>query len=267
MADNNYSTNNENVTLHPLNDTSTFLYPRGVKNLTIAFNLVVNANGSQFPNCRWSDVSELVVGSKTYYYRTLMQSNNVDPINDISTIRSYLKFMTGSDYIPEYSASEPNDEFIFLNDPSIADENRAWKYQYDTSYGVLQAFRVDNFPFALKSQVKLFPKTLDTMAGVADTDYSRIYYDIYDANLSEVEAVSIRIELEENNKDNYGNLFVESVRGHIVFKAGSGVLQNVQCRFDSFEGTTARFEILIDSSNPEVDLTDLNFANATITLY
>ena len=266
MADNYYSTNNQNVSLHPMGDTSTFLYPRGVKNLTIAFNLVVNANGSQFPNCRWSDVNELVVGSKTYYYRTLMQSNNVDPINDISTIRSYLKFMTGSDYIPEYNSSEPNDEFIFLNDPSIADENRAWKYQYDTEYGVLQAFRVDNFPFALKSEVRPLPKTIEVQ-GTPDAEYNRIYFDINEPNLSTVKAISIRITIEENNKDNYGTYFAESVPHTVVFDNGTGILQDANWKWDSYEGSFARFQIMFDSVNPPVNYNDINFVTAEITLY
>ena len=258
---------NQNISLHPLGDTSTFLYPRGVKNLTIAFNLVVNSNGSQFPDCRWSDVNELVVGNKTYYYRVLMQNNNVDPITDMSTIKAYMKMMTGSDYVPVYSANEPNDEFVFLSDPSIADENRAWKYQYDTNYGVLQAFRVDNFPFALKSQVKEFPKTLDTMAGITDAEYHRIYFEIYDEHFSDVKSMSIRIVLEENDKNNWGNYYAETLGGSVVFKSGEGILQTVNCRIDSVTSTSARFELLIDSSNPQVNLSDVNFANAVITLY
>ena len=258
MAD-NYDLQNQNVSLHPLNNTSTFLYPRGVKNLSFAYNLVVNTNGQQFEGYQWTSIESPVGGD--YTVKQFRYANSSDPVYNVETIREYMLYMTGTDYVPSYSGTEPNDMFIYLSS-----SEEVWKYQYDPSYGLV-VFKVNNFPFALKSQVREFPKTLDTMAGVADTEYSRIYYDIYDANLSEVKALSIRIELEENNKDNYGNLFVESVRGHIVFKAGDGVLQNVQCRFDSFEGTSARFELLIDSLDPQVNLNDLNFANAVITLY
>lgn len=262
MADNYETYTNTNVTLHPKNDIYTNLYPRGVKGLSFGFNLVVNSNGQQFEGYKWVDIESPVGGGYTVKQ---LQTSGSEVVYDLPTIRNYMKFMTGTDYVPVYSANEPNDMFIYLSAQQYNDNERVWKYQYDASYGLV-VFRVDNFPFALKNQVSEFPKTI-TVEGVADSEYHRIYFDISDVNLSEVKATSIRIQLEENNKDNWGNYFAESVRGSIVFKAGDGILQNVNCKYDPFEGSFARFELLIDSSNPEVDLTDLNFATATITLY
>ena len=261
MADRDQSLNDLLTTLHPKNQSSVDLYPRTVKNLSFAYNLVVNTNGQQFTGYKWVEVDSPVGGD--YTVKQFCYSPSDDRVDDMSTIKAYLKFMTGTDFVPVYNAAEPNDMFVYLSS-----SEEVWKYQYDPSYGLV-VFKVNNFPFALKSdipEISALPKTIEVQ-GVADTEYNRIYFDINDDNLSEVKATSVRIQLEENNKDHWGNYFAESVRGSVVFKAGEEILQNVNCRYDSFEGTSARFELLIDSSNPEVDLTDLNFANATITLY
>lgn len=262
MAD-NYDLQNQNVSLHPLNNTETFLYPRGVKSLSFGYNLVINSNGQQFEGYTWDSIDSPVGGG--YTVKQFRYSSDSSVVYDLSTIRNYMKFMTGTDYVPVYNANEPNDMFIYLSAQQYNDNERVWKYQYDPSYGLV-VFMVTNFPFALKNQVKVFPKTIN-VSGYGDSEYQRIYFDIYDDNLSEVKAVSVRIDLEENNKDNWGYYYAETMRGTTIFNAGEGILQNVNCRFDSFEGSQASFELLLDSSNPEVNVNDLNFANAVITLY
>ena len=257
MAD-NYDLQNQNVSLHPLNNTSTFLYPRGVKNLSFAYNLVVNTNGQQFEGYQWTSIESPVGGD--YTVKQFRYANSSDPVYNVETIREYMLYMTGTDYVPIYSGTEPNDMFIYLSS-----SEEVWKYQYDSSYGLV-VFKVNNFPFALKSQIKEFPKTIEVQ-GTPDAEYNRIYFDINESNLSAVKAISIRITIEENDKDHYGSYYAESVPRTVVFDNGTGILQDANWKWDSYEGSFARFQLMFDALNPPVNYSDINFVTAEITLY
>ena len=132
-------------------DTSEYLFGRATKGITIAYNLVVNINGTQFPGGYGFNTISDPTGLG--YRVKQLQDPYGNPVTDIDVIRNYLKHMTGSNYVPEYNSTDPNDVFIYVTNPNYVDAERAWKYQYNSMTGLL-VFGVDNFPFASKEYVQ-----------------------------------------------------------------------------------------------------------------
>jgi len=247
-------------------NTGEKIFPTYPKTLCFAQNFVVTQYGAQFGGQNSSYNFPVVEGHPYTGYTVRQLRYGDNPVSSIEIIRQYLKFMTGSDYIPVYRNSEVNDVFIYLGGPNYTAQERVWKFQYVDGYGLL-AFKVENFPFALREELPSsasLPKTI-VVEGVGDAEYSRIYFNISGEDLSGVTAVSFRAQVEENNKDNYGTFYAETNRGSTIFSNGTGILQTVNLKVDSFESNYASFQLLIDNS--QVDVTDLNICRAVITLY
>ena len=142
-----------------------------VKTLSLAYNLVVNVYGSQFTGnggsaYKWESIEDPTGGG--YTVKQFYQGSS--PVQDESVIKAYLKLMTGTEYLPVYSANVPNDEFVFCTSTG-----EIWKYQYQSGYGLL-VFKVENFPFALKSEIPDIPAISDDVATI--TCFSeQTYYD------------------------------------------------------------------------------------------
>ena len=142
-----------------------------VKTLSLAYNLIVNVYGSQFTGnggsaYKWESIEDPTGGG--YTVKQLYQGSS--PVQDESVIKAYLKLMTGTDYLPVYSANVPNDEFVFCTSTQ-----ELWKYQYQSGYGLF-VFKVVNFPFALKSEIPVVPEVADSMATITSFDETT-YYD------------------------------------------------------------------------------------------
>lgn len=128
-------------------NTNQPVYPNCPQRITFAYNLVVNSNGAQFHEgqYKWSDEQEY----SGYAFRAFQYSDN-SYVTDMDEIKEYLSFMIGSDFVPEYNRDNPHDVFIFTQA-----DNQPWKYQLTNIGGadILCAFKVNNFPFATKSDV------------------------------------------------------------------------------------------------------------------
>ena len=120
--------------------------------ISFAYNLVVNSNGAQFGGehggYKWETIEDHPWGG----YTVKMFYKREEPVTDMSVIKEYLKFMTGSDFVPEYNATEPHDTFIYLASSDYTNDDRVWKYQYVEQFGLL-VFKVENFPFVLKGEI------------------------------------------------------------------------------------------------------------------
>lgn len=264
MADNYETYTNENVTLHPKNDTYTNLYPRGVKSLSFGYNLVVNSNGQQFEGYKWVDIESPVSGGYTVKQ---LQTSGSEVVYDLPTIRNYMKLMTGTDYVPVYSASEPNDMFIYLSAPQYNDNERVWKYQYDASYGLV-VFRVDNFPFALKSDIPsapTFPKTLEGTCQVRP-ESNDIVVTVADTDLENSKAMSIRVFVRLFNKDE-GGVYTEISNFDPIVCVKQNITENViQSYYHEPNSNQYTFRLIVDQTQ-DFDLSDVEVASWTATLY
>ena len=111
---------------------------------SVCYNLIVNMNQQQFEGYKWSDVS--IEGYENYTVKQL-QTQNGEKVTDTSIMKSFLKFMTGNDYLPQYNATEPRNVFLITSSA-----NQMWKIQYDfhpvpnPNNGLL-AFLVEHVPF------------------------------------------------------------------------------------------------------------------------
>jgi len=249
--------------------------------ISFAYNLVINSNGSQFGGTQssynWVDKQNLPYPfNQSYegYDFKVFAGYGGTFIQDTDIFKSYMKFMTGSDYLPTYNANEPHDTYIYVSSNSYDSNSRVWKLQHTqinvggTDYNLLLAFKVSQFPFALKEDIpesSALPKTIQ-VTGVADAEYHRIYFDIQDSDLQNAKALSTRVFVKDSQK-NEGSLFAESITGLIVFRSGEDSFANVVCRYGSYDSSFARFEVILDDQNPQVDLSSIETAQAVITLY
>lgn len=120
-------------------------YLNNPKTVSMAQNLVVNINGSQFGGNN-SQYSFNVVTIQTGYTTKQFQYQG-SPVTSLDTIKSYLKHMTGCTTVPVYNQTAPQACFIICGV-----DNTVWKLQYDQA-NYLIAYKVDNFPLAFKSDI------------------------------------------------------------------------------------------------------------------
>ena len=155
------------TTLHPeVNgqpDNNTNIYPNVPRYLTLCYNLVVNGNGAQFSHNGSSSYKFVEVPSELSPYPQYTISlfafgggssiYNTQPVTDLSIIKEYLMFMNGSDYVPVYNATQPNECFLWKNQ-----DDTCWKLQYTENVpnvgSVLLAFKVDENKLPLMQTIK-----------------------------------------------------------------------------------------------------------------
>lgn len=159
--------------------------------ITFAYNLVVNSNGVQYGGVN-SGYDWVVLDDHPWVGYTVKQfCLRGAGITDLSVIKNYLEFMTGSDYVPEYEQDKPHDSFIYLSAPNYTDEERVWKYQFVQGYGLL-AFLVTQFPFALKSEIPTVPKGIPSMqSGSYELNFGKDHYQDIDVYCSENSVVHL----------------------------------------------------------------------------
>ena len=125
------------------------LFPNVPKTLNMSANLVTTQYGAQFGGKNSSYNWKLLEDHPWTGYTVKIFCYGQQNVTSLETIRDYMKFITGSDYIPRYESNGANDVYICLLAQNISDEDRFWKYQYVEGYGLL-AFRVDNFSIRTK---------------------------------------------------------------------------------------------------------------------
>ena len=138
------SVSNDTLTLTKQDNTTVTFTPSGsgsgdTNNYSMAYNLVVNSNGYQYNGYKFADVT---ISGLNYTIKQFQVSTTSVKVTDTSTIKAYLKVMTGRDRLPEYDEDCPINDFIICTS-----NNTMWKMQYDSTNGLL-AIRVDNSPFA-----------------------------------------------------------------------------------------------------------------------
>lgn len=157
---------------------------------SIAYNLVVNMNQQQFdmigvqaggpipggmyPLTKWSDPQTNIEG---YTYRTL-QHREYDETNQQFTAyttaneakaKELVEFLTGLNVLDSYNATKPTPCFVFCTE-----SNTCWKLQYDGSANGLRAYKVNNFPLALKP--KNITATVASSAWTSDANIAPFDY-------------------------------------------------------------------------------------------
>ena len=164
--------------------------------ITFAYNLVVNSNGAQFQgDYQWQNIEDPTGGGYTVKQ---FQARGGSLVTDLSIIKSYLKFMTGSDFVPEYNANEPHDTFVYLSAPNYSDDERVWKYQYAQGVGLL-VFKVTQFPFALKSEIPTVPQgTLSMQSDSFELNYGNDHYQDISITCAENSVVHLILTYYEN---------------------------------------------------------------------
>lgn len=110
----------------------------GGNNYSIAYNLVVNANGYQFPGYKFASVSIPIYSD--YTVKQFQNNLTSEAVSDTEIIKSYLEAITGHNRIPVYDAAKPIGEYVICSY-----DNTVWKLQYDSTNGLL-AFKVENIP-------------------------------------------------------------------------------------------------------------------------
>lgn len=161
------------------------VYPNVPKSLTFAKSLITNSNDQQFT---FDGSTGYGFGRLHDYYNWqfryfLAPGMDEDyPVDDVETIRAYLKWMTGSDYLPSYNADQPNDCYIYVENDST--NNHIYKFQYDENSGTLMAFvvRSDAFPFVIKNDI-IVPKSPYTLSYTSASEEYYIYEGQITSNL------------------------------------------------------------------------------------
>ena len=243
----------------------------------MAYNLIVNVYGSQFTGnggsaYKWESIEDPTGGG--YTVKQLYQGSS--PVQDESIIKAYLKLMTGTDYLPVYSANVPNDEFVFCT----ATEE-LWKYQYQSGYGLF-VFKVVNFPFALKSEIPSIPavpKLPSTykVDGTIDSDNHEIVFEITDLTDEELSlnAASLRFWINapgiDDNDESYSGVGTDEIifdENHNSNGVGYYRYGNLDfgCIFildDISRSITIRCPITQELA----DITKITFAACVVTLF
>ena len=194
------------TTLHPeVNgqpDNNTNIYPNVPRYLTLCYNLVVNGNGVQFSSggsysYKFVEVPKEISPYPQYDISlfafgggTTIQTTT--PVTDLSIIKEYLSFMNGSDYVPVYNATKPNECFLWKTQ-----DDSCWKLQYAENVpnvgNVLLAFKVDEDKLPLMKTIKrlsgLKTENVDYFNKTSSGDYTVFHFDtsigsapIFDAN-------------------------------------------------------------------------------------
>jgi hypothetical protein len=108
---------------------------------SIVYNLVVNSNQQQFNagSSNWTGDNNSSIRTFNYSSNTLATKSQAEAL---------VEHLTGNSKLSEYSANKPQPCFVFCTQ-----SNTCWKLQWDgTSLG-LRAYKVNDFPFALKSDI------------------------------------------------------------------------------------------------------------------
>lgn len=276
MADNNNTI--QVVTLHPQGDSSTNLYPNTPVSLAFAYNLVVNSKGAQFggnnSGYQWNDLNEWGI-YPGYDVKGLCYRDEI--VQDEDVFRQYMTFMTGSDYLPEYSVNEPRDTYIYLSSSSYDVNSKVWKLQHTQvefqgqNFNVLLAFKVSNFPFALKEEIPTispYPYTEDN-GGTIDTDNNRVIFELDNSLLANARAINAQI-LIKDSRDNDGTMFITFVRVYDsfepTFESKTGIAEYVSPNYE-FDYSSNKFYIRLVPDGQNLTLSDIQFTLWNITLF
>ena len=276
MADNNNSM--QVITLHPQGDSSTDLYPNAPVLLAFAYNLVVNSKGSQFGGTnsgyQWNDLNEWGV-YPGYDVKGLCYRDEI--VQDEDVFKQYMTFMTGSDYLPEYSATEPRDTYIYLSSSSYDVNSKVWKLQHTQvefqgqNFNVLLAFKVTQFPFALKEEiptVSQYPYS-ESNGATVDTDNNRVVFEL-DTDLLE-DGISMTAQiLMKDNSDNEGTMFVNFIRVNNSFEPTfvnkTGIVEHFSPNYE-YDYTTQKFYIRLVPDGQNITISDVQFTMWNVTLF
>ena len=267
-----------NVTLHPQGDASTDIYPNVPVTLAFAYNLVVNSKGAQFGGAnsgyQWNDLSEWGV-YPDYDVKGLCYRDEI--VQDKDVFKQYMTFMTGSDYLPEYNANEPRDTYIYLSSGSYDVNSKVWKLQHTQvefqgqNFNVLLAFKVKQFPFALKEEIPTvspYPY-VESNGGTVDTDNNRVVFEL-DTNLLENGiSVTAQILLKDNN-DNEGTMFVNFMRVdnsfEPIFENKTGIAEHVSPNYE-YDYSSQKFYIRLVPDGQSITINDIHFTMWNVTLF
>ena len=97
--------------------------PKHQVTTTIVVNATTNINGRVFQNY----TANLITIPGSYIYYQILK--NGEPLTE-DDCKEYMKYMTGSEFIPRYNYDFPSNTYFIFADTSI------WKPQYDTTNGL-----------------------------------------------------------------------------------------------------------------------------------
>lgn len=250
-----------------------------VERISFAYNLVINSNGAQFGGTnsgyQWNDLNEWGV-YPGYDVKGLCYRDEI--VQDEEVFKQYMKFMTGSEYLPEYNRDEPHDTYIYLQSGSYDVNSKVWKLQYShvefqgQQFNVLLAFKVTQFPFALKEEIPTIPEFPVTYEGSGnlDTSINRIIYTISSDLLSQAKAITFRLVFRDNNKNEGGILLDGVIINHndVYFaeEHKQGIAENTSLSY-YFDTSLPAYTVNVDFDINEFDINNLEINYWTITLY